>query len=87
MKGKAKKAKSNARYLPSSGRDSVIRKLKNINKNNKQKATLKVILFDARGLFLVLKTFLSMFLSHISFAMHPNPLTNKPPKIIFITIR
>ena len=42
-----------------------------------------MILLDANGLSLVLITFLSISLSHISFAIHPNPLTNNPPNMIF----
>ena len=49
--GKAKKAKNNDRYLPSSGRESVIRKLKNKSKNSKLNAILRSILSDASGLF------------------------------------
>ena len=38
------------------------------------------ILFEAIGLFFVLSTFLSKFLSEISFTMHPADLIKREPK-------
>ena len=64
----------------------MIRKLKNKSKNSKLNANLIFILSEASGLFRVLKTFLSISLSQISFAMHPNPLTKIPPTIILKTV-
>ena len=79
------KARSNESDRPFSGNDKVRIKLEIIKKITSIYAILRLILFDARGRFFVLKTLLSISLSQMSFAIHPKPLTNNPPAKIFKT--
>ena len=62
--------------------DKTIKRLKNNIKISSIHAFLRDTLPLANGLSFVLTTFLSNFLSQISLAIHPAPLTNNPPKII-----
>ena len=84
MNGKAKNASDKDKIAPSPFIDIVNTRLAIINKINIKKAIILLSLLAARGLSLVLETSLSISLSQRSFATHPNPLTNKPPKAIFI---
>ena len=72
------------RSLPFSGKERVIKKLANKNKKRIRYASFILSLLAAKGLFFVLKTFLSISLSQISLAIQPKPLTNNPPNKIFI---
>ena len=82
IKGNDNVASNRHKFLLSVGIARTIKRLRNNIKISIIHAALRDTLPLANGLSLVLFTFLSNFLSQISLAIHPAPLTNNPPKII-----
>ena len=82
IKGNDSDASRRHRLLLSRGMERTIKRLNNNMKISSIHAAFRDTLPLAKGLSCVLFTFLSNFLSQMSLAMHPAPLTNNPPKII-----
>ena len=82
IKGNDRDERRRHKFLLSCGIERTINRLKNNIKISSIHAAFRDTFPLANGLSFVLITFLSNFLSQISLAIHPAPLTNNPPKII-----